>query len=345
MKIYKSFFVYALVASLLLVSIPLSSVNAQDSFGALQRGYRTGYSDGYMSGYRDSQARAPKKYKDNPDYRNANRAYQTAHGSLEEYRDGYQQGFEVGYDAGYERKDFNSEIPRDLKERGNVYSDDSNGGYSTNGNNSVGNNNAGNNNSSSSNNTGNNKNGGYQTSGYGVSIPSDSVLLVELLNDLSSETSQRGDTFQARVLEPREFEGAIIEGTVTNIKRSGKVKGKAEIQLSFTSIQLQDGRRATTSAQVIEVIGAGGDNVGKVDKEGGVQSDGSIKDDAKKVGTGSAIGAIIGAIAGGGVGAAVGAVIGAGVGAGGVLVTRGKELKLYRGQQLRLRTSGETKIQ
>jgi len=329
MKIYKSFFVYALVASLLLVSIPFSSVNAQDSFSALQRGYRTGYSDGYMAGYRDSQARAQKNYKDNPDYRNANRAYQTAHGSLEEYRDGYQQGFEVGYNAGYERKDFNSEIPGNLKQRGNVYSSDEDADNSSN----------------SGNNKSNTNNGGSQTSGYGVSIPSDSVLLVELMNDLSSETSQRGDTFQARVLEPREFEGAIIEGTVTNVKRSGKVKGKAEIQLSFNTIQLQDGRRANTSAQVIEVIGAGGDNVGKVDKEGGVQSDGSVKDDAKKVGMGSAIGAIIGAIAGGGAGAAVGAVIGAGVGAGGVLMTRGKEIKLYRGQQLRIRTSGETRIQ
>jgi hypothetical protein len=318
MKVYKHSFAYALVAALLFTALPLSDVKAQDNFTALQRGYRTGYSDGYTVGYRDSQSGAAKQYKNNPDYRRADRAYQQSHGSLEEYRDGYQQGFEVGYDTGYDRKDFNSELPQDLKRRGVVNQDDSDI---------------------------NDNNGNYKTSGYVVKIPSDSVLVVELLNDLSSDRSQRGDTFQARVLEPREYEGAIIDGTVTNVKRAGKVKGRAEIQLSFDKIRLQDNRQSKMSAQVIEVVPTSDSNVGKVDKEGGVQGDSSKKDDAKKIGTGSAIGAIIGVIAGGGTGAAIGAVIGAGVGAGGVLMTRGKEIHLYRGQQLRIRTAGETRIQ
>lgn len=318
MKVYQQFFVYALVASLIFVAIP-KSINAQDSFTALQRGYRTGYSDGFMYGYRDSQAGAAKQYRSHQDYRNANRAYQTSHGSLEEYRDGYQQGFEVGYDSGYDRRDFNSEIPQTLKRRGTVNTNDDDA-YNNNGN-----------------------YGNYPVST--VKIASDSVLVVELLHDLSSDKSMRGDTFQARVLEPQEYEGAIIDGVVSNVKRSGKVKGKAELQLSFDKIRLQDGRQANMSAQVIEIIPTSDNNAGKVDKEGGIQSEGSKKDDAKKVGTGSAIGAIIGVIAGGGTGAAIGAIIGAGVGAGGVLVTRGKELKLYRGQQLRIRTSGETRIQ
>lgn len=320
MKVYKSSFVFLLVVSLLVTTaLPLVGVKAQDSITALQRGYRTGYSDGYMIGYRDAQAGAARQYKDNPDYRKANRAYQTSHGSLEDYRDGYQQGFEAGYGAGYDRTSFNSEIPRDLQRRGAI--DDQDG------------------NSSSSN------NGGYQGSGYALNIPSDTVLTVELLNDLSTEVSQRGDTFQARVLEPREYEGAIIDGVVTEVKRSGKVKGKAEMQLAFDRIRLQDNRQAKMSAQVIEVIPTSDNNVGKVDKEGGVQSEASKKDDAKKIGAGATIGAIIGAIAGGGAGAAIGAAIGAGVGTGGVLLTRGKDIKLYRGQQLRIRTSGETRVQ
>jgi len=57
------------------------------------------------------------------------------------------------------------------------------------------------------------------------------------------------------------------------------------------------------------------------------------------------VGAIIGAIAGGGVGAAIGASIGAGVGTAGVLNQRGKDIRLYQGQQLRIRTAGDTQFQ
>ena len=100
------------------------------------------------------------------------------------------------------------------------------------------------------------------------------------------------------------------------------------------------------SAQVIEVIRNGGsEGVGKVDQEGGVQGQGSTGRDVQKVGTAAGIGAVIGAIAGGGVGAAVGATIGAGVGTAGVMTERGRDIRLYHGQQLRIRTSGDTAIQ
>ena len=65
----------------------------------------------------------------------------------------------------------------------------------------------------------------------------------------------------------------------------------------------------------------------------------------QKVGAAAGIGAVIGAIAGGGVGAAVGATIGAGVGTAGVLTERGRDIRLYQGQQLRIRTAGDAEIQ
>ena len=55
----------------------------------------------------------------------------------------------------------------------------------------------------------------------------------------------------------------------------------------------------------------------------GVEAKSSKKEDAKKIGIGSAIGAVIGAVAGGGKGAAKGAAVGAGAGGGAVLATRG----------------------
>jgi hypothetical protein len=177
-------------------------------------------------------------------------------------------------------------------------------------------------------------------------IPRDSILRVELLSNLSTDASQKGDRFQVRVVDPKEFEGAVIQGQVTLVKRPGRVKGTAELQLSFEEIRLADGRSAKMSAQVIEVLPTGtSQGVGKVDSEGGVEGKDSTKGDVAKVGAATGIGAVIGAIFGGGSGAAVGATIGAGIGTAGVLRERGKDIYLYQGQQLRLRTAGNAEIQ
>ena len=79
-----------------------------------------------------------------------------------------------------------------------------------------------------------------------------------------------------------------------------------------------------------------------IDTEGGVKGRDSTKDDAAKVGAASGIGAIIGAIAGGGKGAAIGAIIGGGAGTAGVMTQRGKDIRLERGQHLKIRTSTDT---
>jgi hypothetical protein len=305
---------------------------AQDSSSALERGWRTGYSDGYQGGYADSAENAPRDFKSRDDYQQANRAYVSTYGPLEDYRDGYQQGFEIGYNAGYDRRGFDSTVPSGLRRRGVAQStqanttpvDDDDGS-----------------NSSSSSGPINTPAG---TRGP-IFIRRDTVMRVELLTNLSTEASQEGDRFQARVLEPSEFEGAMLDGRITRVRRPGRVKGTSELQLTFEQIRM-DNRFTRFNAQVIEVVatpGTGGD-AGDVDPEGGVKGKDSSKRDAIKIGTSSAIGAIIGAIAGGGKGAAIGAAIGGAIGTGGVLSQRGKEIYLPRGQQLRIRTNSETRF-
>jgi hypothetical protein len=85
----------------------------------------------------------------------------------------------------------------------------------------------------------------------------------------------------------------------------------------------------------------GGDST-EIDTEGGVKGQDSTKDDAAKVGAASGIGAIIGVIAGGGKGAAIGAIIGGGAGTAGVMTQRGKDIRLERGQHMKIRTSTDT---
>ena len=317
------------LAMMLVLPAGVTSVAAQDQnqnqASAIMRGYRTGYSDGYPAGVQDSSRGVQPNFRANAEYQRADRAYSPSHGSLDEYRNGYRQGFEAGYRDGYERRAFDSTIPEDLRIR--EASDESQAPVLTN--------------ASRPDDDIVNAN----TKGGLIVIPADTIMRVELLSNLATDASQKGDRFDVKVLEPAEYQDAVITGTVTRVQRPGKVKGTAELQLSFDQIRLSDGRSAQMSAQVIEVLQTGSsDGVGKVDQEGGVKGKDSTKSDVKKVGAATGIGAVIGAIFGGGTGAAVGATIGAGVGTAGVMRERGKDIYLYTGQQLRIRTAGEAEI-
>ena len=322
----------AITATAWTVVVPTSaratSTQTQSST-ALERGYRTGYSDGYQAGYKDQADRAARDFGSKEEYQHADRAYVEAWGPIEDYRDGYQQGYELGYGAGYERQSFNSSLPAGFKKRGAAATQDSSAPAEVNQNNQT----------TAPVSTPSNTGGSF-------SIPRDTMLLVELENPLSTDVSQRGDRFQARVVEPTEYAGALIEGRVTHVQRAGKVKGTAELQLSFEQIRMPDNRSANFHAEIVEVLPAGGSTgVGDVDREGGVKGKDSTKDDISKVGAATGIGAIIGAIAGGGKGAAIGAAIGGSVGTAGVLSSRGRDLRLAKGQQLRIRTSTDTSVQ
>lgn len=319
------------------------TVDAQGQSTALERGYRTGYSDGYNAGYKDLSDRAPRDFQIKTEYQEANRSYNQAWGTLEDYRDGYQQGYEAGYANGYDGQSFNSSIPTGLTRRGvdqrrdpptleaqtnpaaqpQTNPDDD----------------------AIVNRSGSNNPNAGSTSAGPMMIPRSTFLIVEMESSLSTEATHQGDRFQARVIEPAEFQGAIIEGRVTRVKRPGRVKGVAELQLSFEQIRMLDNRSGNVSAEVIEVLPTGRDDQAEVDREGGVRGRDSTKDDVTKVGAATGIGALIGAIAGGGKGAAIGAAIGGSAGAGGVLSSRGKDIHLDRGQQLKLRTSSDARIQ
>ena len=335
---------YSKLALVILVSICVSAVfavvsaSAQGQSTALERGYRTGYSDGYTAGYKDISVNAPRDYQSKEDYKSADRSFNGAWGTIEDYRDGYRQGFEAGYSAGYERQQFNSSLPAGFKRRGA-------GGPTVNGptandTTAVQPNDQ---NTTAANDQTNDQNVSVNTTNNGsLAIPRNTILALELLTPVSTDASQRGDRIQARVVEPAEFAGYIIDGHISQVKRPGKAKGTAQLQLSFDQIRSTDNRVAPLHAELVEIAPRGGDNEPEVDSEGGVKGPSSTKDDVTKVGAATGVGAIIGAIAGGGKGAAIGAIIGGGAGTAGVMTQRGKDIRLDRGQHLKIRTSTDT---
>ncbi|HEY0728716.1 MAG TPA: hypothetical protein VGD38_11640 [Pyrinomonadaceae bacterium] len=328
---------YLKLPLVVLLSVCVSGLLAIVSVGAapqgqstaLERGYRTGYSDGYTAGYKDITVKAPRDFQNKEDYQRADRSFNEAWGTIEDYRDGYQQGFEAGYGAGYEQQQFNSSLPTGFRRRGGASAIDVNINNST----------------APVNTTSANDDEDLKVTPIGpIAIPRNTILALELITPVSTDASQRGDRIQARVVEPAQYAGYIVDGHIAQVKRPGKVKGTAQLQLAFDQIRSPDNRTAELHAELLEISPMGGDNEPQVDSEGGVKGRDSTKDDAAKVGAASGVGAIIGAIAGGGKGAAIGAIIGGGAGTAGVMTQRGKDIRLARGQNLKIRTSTDTGV-
>lgn len=164
-----------------------------------------------------------------------------------------------------------------------------------------------------------------------VVVPAGTNLKVRLNNDLSSKTSRVGDKFTVTVLDPVRYNEATVDGHVSSINKSGKIKGRTTMNLGFDRITLSDGRSGTLHGYVSRVYGS---DAGRADNEGGVESGSRTKQAIKRGGIGAAAGAIIGGIAGGGKGAAIGLILGGAGGAGSLAIQGSKELKLENGTEL-----------
>ena len=170
-------------------------------------------------------------------------------------------------------------------------------------------------------------------------IPNGQTVVATLNTDLTTKTSQVGDRFTMTVREPSQFEGAVIEGRVANVTRSGRVTGRSDLTFDFDTIRLRDGRTYSFAGFVESARTMNGQTV-QVDNEGSVRDDDSRgQTTAQRAAIGTAVGAIIGAIAGGGKGAAIGAIVGAGAGAGSVYAQGREDLELLTGTEVTIRAS------
>ncbi len=167
-------------------------------------------------------------------------------------------------------------------------------------------------------------------------IPRGTDMRIRLDDEIDTRDSKDGDTFTAIVQNPDKYANATVEGHISRIDKSGKLKGQTELVLTFDRIRMSNGENLNFAAQVVEIYG---EDAGKVDEEGNVTSGSKGKETAVATGGGAALGAVIGAIAGGGKGAAIGAAVGAAAGAGGSYIRGSKKVKLEAGTELLIRTT------
>ena len=169
-------------------------------------------------------------------------------------------------------------------------------------------------------------------------VPNGMVLTANLENLIDTKVSQNNDRFRLTVQSPMEFRGAVIEGYISGVGRSGRVSGSSNITFNFQSITLRDGQRYDFAGTLQGVKDQYG-KVVRVDTEGTVRSESQTRETTKRGGIGAGAGAIIGAITGGLKGAAIGAIIGGGAGAGSVIATGREDIRLLQGTTLTIQSS------
>lgn len=174
-------------------------------------------------------------------------------------------------------------------------------------------------------------------------VPNGINLTGTLDNEINAKISQDNDRFRLTVTSPDEFRGAVIEGYVSNIKKTGKVTGTSSVTFNFERIRLRNGQSYDFAGNLNEIRDTNGKTV-KIDNEGTARGGSQTTQTAKRGAIGAGVGAVLGAIIGGGKGAAVGAAIGGGAGAGSVLVKGQEDLRLMQGSTISVTSSSPMNI-
>lgn len=169
-------------------------------------------------------------------------------------------------------------------------------------------------------------------------VPNGTRVSGVLENPIDTKVSQNNDRFRMTVQSPDEFRGAIVEGYISGVGRSGQVSGRSNVTFNFTKITLRDGKAYDFAGTLAGIKDTQGKDV-KIDAEGTAKGDSQTKETVKRGGIGAGAGAILGAIIGGGKGAAIGAVIGGGAGAGSVVVQGRDDIKLQQGSVITVTSS------
>lgn len=169
-----------------------------------------------------------------------------------------------------------------------------------------------------------------------LTIPAGSQIPLALKQAISTKTAREGDpvyastTFpfvvQDRMLVPA---GTYVQGRISRVQRGGRVHGRAEVLMHFTSLIYPNGYTVLLPGSVENVPGGGRNSV--KGQEGTIQSDSQTGQKVGTAATTAATGAAIGGIHDGWKGAGIGAGIGGAAGAAIAMLTRGHDVTLEAG--------------
>lgn len=172
-------------------------------------------------------------------------------------------------------------------------------------------------------------------------VPAGTKVPVSLKHAISTKSAREGDSVYAettfpvvqdnRVLIPA---GTYVQGKISNVKRGGRIKGRAEILIHFTTLIYPSGYTVLLPGSVENVPGA--DKTAVKDQEGTIRQDSQTGEKVGTVATTAGTGAVVGGLSRGGKGAAIGAGIGGAAGAAIAMLSRGSDVKLDTGTTIEM---------
>jgi hypothetical protein len=168
-----------------------------------------------------------------------------------------------------------------------------------------------------------------------VTVPAGTALPIVMDTGVASNTSHVEQPVRAHLTRDVRFDndvvipaGSELYGTVTAVRRAGKVKGRSYLAVRLTTLV----PRGTNDRYRVDT--------GRISRTGRATK----KKDAMKIGIPAAGGAAVGAIMGGRKGALIGAGAGGGAGTAVVLSTRGEEVGIARGAAITVRLASPVTV-
>lgn len=184
-----------------------------------------------------------------------------------------------------------------------------------------------------------------------ITVPAGTQIPLVLKQAISTKNAKVGDPVYAEtnfpvtqndhILIPA---GTYVQGRITEVQRAGRVKGKAQILMHFTTLVFPSGYTEMLPGAVENMPGA--EKTHMKGDEGKVEQDSSKGKDAATVARAAGTGAMIGGLADQDLkGVGIGGLAGAAAGLGYAMLTRGPDVQLPAGTSIQMVLQRDLQLQ
>ena len=172
-------------------------------------------------------------------------------------------------------------------------------------------------------------------------LPTGTHVLMTLTSPLHTTSARAGAGVYLETSWPVVQDGQVVipahsrvQGEVERERRPGRVKGRSQFLLHFTSLILPDNRVVSIAGSLQSL--PGNEKMRAQDKEGTIEPVDQIDRDVYRIASGTIAGGLGGALTRTATGAGIGLAIGGGLGLAKVLFTRGDEIHLPEGTKVEM---------
>ncbi len=174
-----------------------------------------------------------------------------------------------------------------------------------------------------------------------LTIPSGTKVPLALKQAISTRNAKEGDPVYCETTFPFVVDdrivipaGTYVQGKISRVQRPGRIKGRAELLMHFTSMIYPSGYTVMLPGSLDNIPGA--DKTSMKGPEGTVRQDSDKGKDVGTVASTASTGAVIGGLSAGGKGAGLGAAAGGLAGLAIAMISRGSDVKLEPGTSIEM---------